>query len=126
MNETQELLLNLIEYTKTGEHTKFEQLRFVREYITARTTYKAMTKVIVVLEGSATNLFKEYCKMIKQQEADLNLLFAYKQLLQAINFYKDELVIIKDILKDYEKYFWKGDFLADLISGKERDIWNQH
>jgi hypothetical protein len=122
MNETQELLLNLIEHAKAGEHTKFEQLRFFNEYIAARVVYRSLNKVIADLEYSADNLFKIYCKDVKRQQSDINLLVAYKQFQSAIDFYKEERRIVKTILADYEKYFWEGDFLDDLISGKTRDV----
>jgi hypothetical protein len=124
MNETQELLINLIEYSQVSEHTKFEQLRLFSDYTATRVVYKATKKVVALLEEAAANLFKMYCKSIRYQQTDLNLLLVYKQLQQAISFYKEELQVIKDILKDFEKYMWEGDFLKDLILGKERDIWN--
>jgi hypothetical protein len=126
MNDTQELLLNLIDYAKTNRHTRFEQLRFFSEYAGARVTYRATKKVVVVLEESADSLFKKYCEDVKQQQADVNLLLAYKQLQQAVNFYKEESKIIKDILEDYENYLWEGNFLKAFLFEEERDIWNLH
>lgn len=124
MNDIQEILLNLIDHAKVGEHTKFEQLRFFREYAGGRVVYSSLKKVIKILATAAKNLFKTYCKTIGTSQTDATMLLAYKQLQQAIDFYKEEQKIIKAILKDYEKYFWEGDFLKNLILGKERDIWN--
>ena len=126
MNDSQEILLNLIDHAKAGRHTKFEQLRFFNEYAGARITYRATEKIVVVLEESADTLFKNYCKAVKQQQADVNLLLAYKQLQQAVNFYKEESRIIKDILIDYENYLWEGNFVKAFLFGEERDIWNLH
>lgn len=122
MNETQEILLSLIDHARTGEHTKFEQLRFFSEYAGARAIDKATQKVVAILEGSAACIFKRYCKAVSNQQADVNSLLAYKQLQQAVDFYKEELHIIKDILEDYENYLWDGNFLKAFIFGEERLI----
>jgi hypothetical protein len=122
MDDTKELILELMENAKAGEHTKFEQLRCFSEYIAGRIIYRSLKKVVEDLKYSADNLFKLYCSDIKQQQANVNLLLAYKQLQLTVNFYKEESRIIKAILRDYEKYMWEGDFLADLFLGRERDI----
>lgn len=124
MNDTKELILKLIEYAKTGEHIKIEQLRFFSEYIAGRVTYRATKKVVEALEYSANNLFKKYCKEVQQHQADVNLLLAYKQLQYTINFYKEELIIINESLIDYENYLREGNFLKAFLFGEERDIWN--
>ena len=124
MDDTKELFLNLIENAKAGEHTKFEQLRFFSEYAGGRATLRAVMKVIDILEGSANTLFKKYCKAIKHHQADVNLILAYKQLQQAIYFYREEQKIIKDILVDYENWLFAGNFLKAFLFGEERDIWN--
>ncbi len=126
MNDTQEILLNLINHAKAEEHTKFEQLRFFSEYVGGRVVYSSIKKVIDTLAIAANDLLKNYCKLIGTSQADINMLLAYKQLQLAIDFYKEEQKIVKAILADYEEYFWEGDFLKDFISGKERDVWNLH
>jgi hypothetical protein len=122
MNDTQEILLNLIDYAKTGEHMKFEQLRFFSEYIGGRTTLRATEKVTDILEDSANTLFKKYCRAVKQHQADVHLLLAYKQIQQAVDFYREEQKIIKDILVDYESYLLAGNFLKAFLFGEERYI----
>jgi hypothetical protein len=120
MNETQEILLSLIDHARTGEHTKFEQLRFFGEYAGARITGRATKRVVDILEESSVSLFNRYCKAVSNQQAEVNLLLAHKQLQQAVDFYKEELHIIKRILEDYENYLWDGNFLKAFIFGKER------
>ena len=122
MNDMQEILLNLIDHAKTGEHTKFEQLRLFSEYIGARVVYSSVKKVISVLNAAARDLLKVYCKTIGTAQADINMLLAYKQLRLVIDFYKEEQRILMAILADFEKYLWEGDWLKNLISGKEREI----
>jgi hypothetical protein len=124
MDDTKELLLNLIENARTGEHTKFEQLRFFCEYAGSRVTLRSTEKVTDILEDSANNLFKKYCKAVRQHQADVNLILAYKQLQQAVDFYREEHRIIKDILVDYENWLFDGNFLKAFLFGEERDIWN--
>lgn len=122
MNDTQEIFLNLLDHAKAGRHTKFEQLRFFSEYAGARVTYGATKKVIIVLEDSANTLFKRYCKAVQYQQADVNLLLAYKQLQHAVDFYREEQKIIEDILADYESYLYAGNFLKAFLFGEERVI----
>lgn len=124
MDDTQELLLDLIEKARAGEHTKFEQLRFFNEYAGGRVTLRATKKVADILEGSANTLFKKYCKAIRQHQADVNLLLAYRQLQQAVDFYKEEQQIIQDLLTDYENWLFDGNFLKAFLFGEERDTWN--
>ena len=124
MDDTKELLLSLIENTRSSEHTKFEQLRFFSEYAGGRATLSATKKVTDILEDSANTLFKKYCKAVRQHQADVNLILAYRQLRQAVFFYKEEQQIIKDILVDYENWLFNGNFLKAFLFGEERDIWN--
>ncbi len=124
MDDPKELLLNLIENARVGEHTKFEQLRFFNEYAGGRVTLRATKKVADILEDSTNNLFKKYCKALRQHQADVNLLLAYRQLQRAVFFYKEEQRIIKDILVDYENWLFDGNFLKAFLFGEERDIWN--
>lgn len=126
MDDTKELLLKLIEKAKAGEHTKFEQLRFFDEYVGGRTTLSATKKVTNILEGSANTLFKKYCKAVRQHQADVNLILAYKQLQQAVFFYKEEQQIIKDVLAEYENWLFSGNFLKAFLFGEERDTWSIH
>lgn len=129
MDDTKELILELVDNAKAGEHTKFEQLRFFNEYIAGRIVYRSIKKVIEDLEYSADSLFKMYCKDVRYQQTDVNLLLAYKQLQLAVNFYKEEASIIKNILKDYEHWLWNGNIvevIRAVLFGEERDIWSQH
>ena len=122
MDDSVKLLLDLIEKAKTGEHMKFEQLRFFSEYTVGRITRIATKKVVEVLEDAANTLFKKYCKAVQHQQADVNLLLAYKQLQHAVDFYSEEQEIIEDILVDYENYLYAGNFLKAILFGKERTI----
>lgn len=122
MDDTKELILELINHARAGVHTKIEQLRFFSEYVAARITYSATTKIINVLRLAADNIFNTYCKAVESQQADVNMLLAYKQLQQAVDFYTEELDMIKVILKDYENYLWDGNFLRSILFGEERDL----
>lgn len=126
MDDTKELLLDLIENARAGEHTKFEQLRFFNEYAGGRATLRATRKVADILEDSTNTLFKKYCRAVRQHQADVNLLLAYKQLQQVVFFYKEEQRVIKDILTDYENWLFDGNFLKAFLFGEERDTWNTH
>lgn len=124
MTDLQEFFLQLIEHALNDEHTKFEKLLYLDAYLGACATYKATKKVIMALGESADELFRKYCKAVSSQQADVNMLIAYKQLQQAIIFYKEEQQIIKDILEDYESWLWDGHFFKAVFCGEMRDIWN--
>lgn len=120
MNELKEFLLALVEHTRTGKHTKFSQLRFFSDYIGGRITYRATKKVIRMLEKAANTLFKNYCKDVPHQQANINTLLAYKQLLHAANYYKEEQALLKDVLADYEDWLFDGNFLLAVVFGEEK------
>lgn len=115
MDDSKELLLALIKNAKTGKHTKFYRLRFFSEYIGGLITYSATKKVVNFLKYSTNSLLKKYCKAVQDQQADVNLLFAYKQLQQATDFYKEEQSMLKNILADYETYLFTGNFLVSFL-----------
>lgn len=122
MNETKELILNLIERAKAGNHTKFEQLHFFSEYLTAYSIYNATNKIINILKYSANNLFQKYCRAVTKHQADVNLILAYKQLQCAVNYYIEELKIINEAIIDYESYLLKGNFIKAILFGEEREL----
>jgi hypothetical protein len=124
MTDSQEFFLQLVEHALNDEHTKFEQLRYFDEYLGARSTYRATKKVIKVLAESADELFKKYCKAVHRQHADVNMLIAYKQLRQAITYYKEEQKIVRDTLEDYEYYLLDGNFVKAIFFGEMRDLWH--
>lgn len=126
MNDSRGFFLKLIDHALTNEHTKFEQLRFFDDYAGARVAYRSIKKVIGVLEDSACNLFNTYCKAVRKQQADVNLLLAYRQIQQVIIFYKEEQKILKNTLEDYEDYLREGNFIKAAIFGEMRDIWHFH
>lgn len=126
MDDTREVILQLVERALAGEHTKFERLRFFHEYIGARIVCKSTKKVVEALDCSADELFKNYCWAVRYQKADVNQLLAYKQLRQAVSFYEEELDIIENILSDYEEYLFAGNFWKAVLFGEERDTWNIH
>ena len=121
MEDTQELILDLLTHARSGDHTKFEKLRWFSDYFAGCTTRRATRKVVEILSYTADNLFNKYCKAITKHQADVNLLFAYKQLQQATEFYQEELRILDEIILDYEDYLWSGNFVRAVFLGEERE-----
>lgn len=122
MEDTQELILDLLIHARSGEHTKFEKLRWFSDYFAGCTTRRATRKVVEILEYAADNLFNKYCKAITKHQADVNLILAYKQLQQATEFYQEELSILDKIILDYEDYLWSGNFFRSVFLGEEREL----
>lgn len=84
------------------EPTEFEPIYTWQEYIQLRITAFAFKALIRTLNRLANRLLKKYCKTIKTHSADVNLLYAYREVALAIVFYKKELQHCKDTIYTFE------------------------
>ena len=85
--------------------------------------YERSTKLIIrILQVSANNLFKDYCRDVIAGISDITKLLAYQQMLDIVDFYKDELTTIQAMVDDYDEYLGNlGNFIGALF-GERRDI----
>lgn len=121
MDDSKQLILDLIEHASTDNHTKFERLRYSSEYLAGRVTRRAIKLTVSNLQYSADKLFKKYCKAVTTQHADVSMLLAYVKLQHAVKFYEVELKLINEVLDDYENYLAEGNFINAFVLDKERD-----
>ena len=89
-------------------------------YYRKRATF---TKLIIkTLKRAAKNLFKEYYKAVINGISDITKLLAYEQLLDIIDFYKNELDTLNQMLADYDEYLGNWFNFFDALLGGRREI----
>ena len=120
MDDNKELLLTLIERAYNSEHIEIKKISSAKEYLGSCAVRKALVITLENLGYSANNIFTKYCSAVAKQQADVNLLLAYKKIQQAINFYEYELNALSDAITDYESYLCEGNFIKAFIFKKER------
>jgi uncharacterized protein YeeX (DUF496 family) len=113
------ILLDLVKHAD-DKHMNFTKICFWSDYIKWHISTWVIRLIIKDLKIAANKLFNSYCKAIKQNHADINMLLAYKQLHQAVLFYEEELQIIRSMLIDYEDWLADGNFFDAFVWGKER------
>jgi hypothetical protein len=82
------------------------------------------TKIVIkTLKTSANKLFKEYCQDVIAGISDVTKLLAYKQLLDVIAFYENDLRTVQKMLDEYDDYLgdW-GNFWRHVFLRESRDI----
>lgn len=82
------------------------------------------TKIVIkTLKTSANKLFKEYCQDVIAGISDITKLLAYKQLLDVIAFYENDLRTVQKMLDEYDEYLgdW-GNFWRHVFLRESRDL----
>ena len=115
----QNIIAELASFTDAGEHTKFQLLQSWQEYAFTRKVRYSLKVLIKSLSTSANKLFKNYCASVVNQDSDVNRLLAYTYTIKILNFYNEELVIVENMLDEYEQYLAAGNWL-DFIFNKQR------
>lgn len=82
------------------------------------------TKIVIkTLKTSANKLFKEYCQDVIAGISEITKLLAYKQLLDVIAFYENDLRTVQKMLDEYDEYLgdW-GNFWRHVFLRESRDL----
>lgn len=120
-SDVQQMLTTIIDHAQSSESFEF---RFIDSW-TAYKFYKDKRRsfriLVKALESGSERLLKNYCKKVISGTANLNSLLAYKQLLRIIDFYKQELNTITDMLDEYEAYLMHGNFFWSYL-GEIRSV----
>jgi hypothetical protein len=122
--EQEELYEALTEKALSGEHTAFEFIRNTAEWGVLCKAKSGLNKVIELYELIRRNIYKTYCKQILVGEQDFNLIYALRQIMECKTFYEDELLIIKDMLSEYDAYLGSGHFMQQFLFGMDRETWH--
>ena len=119
--DTTLLIQDIINRAQEGRAFPFRTIRYWSEFRYFQ-RYARSTKVIIrILRVSANNLFKDYCKGVIAGISDITKLLAYQQLLDIVDFYKEELETIDAMLTEYDEYLGDlGNFIGALF-GERRD-----
>lgn len=121
--EAQQLLLEIIEQAQKKKFTRFRLITSWADFRACRKNAIATKLIIRVLQDSAKNLFKGYCKSIKAGNQDVQQLLAYNEIGEITAFYEEELDTLLQMLDEYDKYLEQGHFWYSILGGK-RDLWN--
>ena len=123
MQKTEEqLVLDIIEHAHKKQYTKFHRITSWKEYRFYYSNRLATKLIIKALKSSSKNLFKEYCKDVKDGAQDFSKLLAYSQINEITTFYELDLVLIQNMLNEYDKYLNEGNFWKAVILEEEREI----
>jgi hypothetical protein len=119
--DTTLLIQDIITRAQEGRAFPFRTIRYWGEFKYFQ-RYARSTKIIIrVLRTSANNLFKDYCSGVIAGISDITKLLAYQQMLDIVDFYKEELETIQAMLTEYDEYLGDlGNFVGALF-GERRD-----
>ena len=123
--ESTQLLLEILDQAKAEQAIEFTYIKNWYEFRYYSKLSKATRVVVKVLQTSANNLFKEYCRDVIAGISDVNKLLAYTYLCDVIDFYKNDINTLHNMLAEYDQYLGEGNFLFSFFGG-ERDLWNTH
>jgi len=118
----QQILTALIDRAQQKQFTEF---RLISSWHNFKLYYKAIKQtrfVLKLLRTSQKSLFKRYCKSVKNGAADFTAVLAYLQFFDIINFYEEELAIIKILVGEYYDYLMSGNILYALLGGVRDDL----
>lgn len=120
--ETTALVQDIISKATEGEVRPFRAILYWSEYRYFRRLVFSTKVVIKTLNTSANNLFKEYCRDVRNGTSDVTKLLAYQQLLDITAFYENDLNIVQSMVDDYDEYLCNfGNFVRALF-GERRAV----
>lgn len=122
--EQEELYEALTEKALSGEHTKFEYVRNITEWGVLRKAKSGLKKVIELYELIKSSMYKTYCKQVLVGEQDFNLIYSLRQIMECKVFYENELLIVQDMLEEYDAYVGSGHFMDQVLFGRNRETWH--
>ena len=103
-----------------GEHTKFEFIKNTNQLLFAYLCRRDRRKVVDLFKKLQKDFIKEYCKEIKFDLQDYDLVFTIKQLELVIDFYSKEAATLTEMITEYKEYLFSGHIFSSIIMGNER------
>lgn len=121
--ETTLLIQDIINKAQEGRAFPFRTIRYWSEFRYFSRYAKSTKLIIQVLRSSANGLFKDYCKDVIAGISNITKLLAYEQMLDIIDFYKEDLKTFQAMLDDYDQYLGNfGNFIFALFGEERRDV----
>lgn len=124
-SESQQLLTDLIEYAAAGKKMHFEFICNWQDYRKRRISRKTFLMIIESLRYAADSLLNRYCEGLKDGTADFTDLLVRKSLLKSVEFYNCEVLMLEDMIYEYEAYLMCGNLLWAFL-GKERERYEMY
>lgn len=121
-NETQQIILTILEQAETGKHEKFKYIVDFDQYQDYRKQYTYYKVLLKVLHRSAKKLLDDYCRTVTSGISDINQLLGYRQLILVIKYYDKEIDTTIKMLEDYESYLRAGNFWRSYFLGETRIV----
>lgn len=119
-SESQQFLADLIAYAEAGKKLPFSFICNWRDYRKYRISKNTFSMIVESLNYAANSLLEHYCKDLQKGTADFTDLLVRKSLLKAVEFYNCEMLMITDMIYEYEAYLMCGNLLWAFL-GKERE-----
>ena len=119
-NETQQMILKIIEHAQSAKSSEFHFIRNWSEYRYCKGKNRSFKLVVNALTAGSKRLLKRYCRSIVEADGNLTTLLAYKQMQEVIAFYKHEVDVFTDMIYEYEAYLLNGGNWLFSILGEQR------
>lgn len=113
--EFQQIALAILKHAQEEKNLEFRFLQSWPEYLFYLDRHRSLKYIIKVLYTSATRLFKSYCRAIAIGKADFTELIAYQQIVSVVNFYKQDLFTITEMVDEYQHYLLYGNFFWSIL-----------
>ena len=123
MDEQSALLIisKILEQAQERKFTKFHLIDNFEEFLWYRDMIPSTKAIIKLLKRTASSVLKDYCKTVITGISDVTQLLAYNQILDASNFYKEDLNIINNMVDEYTRYLCQGNFWYAFLGGDRYD-----
>ena len=103
----------------SGKHREFNFLRNLTHLSNALEVRSGIKAINKTLKRLFKLMYKLYIAQVKENKQDINVVISLQQIIICIAYYKEELVIVNDMIHEYRAYVFGGHFL-DTLLGKTR------
>ena len=121
-NETTLIIQDIISKAIEGRAQQFRHILYLSEFCYYCRLCISTEIIIRTLTRAANNLFKAYCKDVIAGISEITTLIAYQQLLDVIDFYKDDLETVQSMIEDYNDYLHDFRNFIWALLGERRSL----
>lgn len=109
----------LIDKAIANKHYEFVFIKTYTEFIEARILYHALLKIYKGFKKIEKETYRDYLINLTKNIDQVNLLIAHHQLQACAKFYKEDALIIKDMIQEYLCYIHDNRLIKSFM-GYER------
>ena len=123
---SEDLISDLIYKAEASKSRQFRLLDSWQDYCEARKTRRAEILLVSSIRKSSNKLFKKYCKSVATGDTDVLNLIAYCTTLKILRFYENEIMIISEMIDEYECYLLDGNLMDFVFAANRPDnkLWD--